>query len=631
MGWGIDLDDVRPKPKKRRPEKGGILGWAGAGASGPQGPVGDTGSPPSGSTRSAPPRRVSGPTAPLLATGLSSKYVLNQLDDLLSPGPTARETAEVAVRLGVRPNNKSVIAEAGEKASDVASDAIREISRGAEKAAREFRKLPSKKVDNVAGVKTLGTPTVGQLLKAAAQTVAQGTAPRQGNRRMTASTVVGSSSGTPRRGGLQINRKGKLTIPATRQAARQLSSVRARARRVSGPLPGLDPGQTRLVRTVLRVGDKMGATPKEKLAAVETALVESNARNLGYGDADSEGWRQERTSIYGTGPTGPRNVRASARRFFEESVSDTGGSRGAGLTAGQLAQTIQDSAFPERYDEQKAVAAPILAAYERGGVQPGSGLARELKVAEAQARSLGIPVGEAAKLGPPPKRAVTRFKAAIVAAKELEKAGLPYVWGGGHGDPASRPTGGGLDCSGAVSFVLNKMGVMDGALVSGSMGQVLEPGPGAVTVFYNPTHTFMKIGKRYFGTSRTNPGGGAGWIEGTPDDLSKYSVGHVPGMGGKVALQMGIPLTGGGSTEGGGGSFPGMELSADGTTARVVAGQKKEDVGYSAAPILFSAAVGARAAMPSAVEPGPDESEAEGSEGGLGGIEEMLRRRRVRT
>lgn len=192
---------------------------------------------------------------------------------------------------------------------------------------------------------------------------------------------------------------------------------------------------------------------------------------------------------------------------------------------------------------------------------------------------------------PLPKKVMNRFHAGVVAAKELEKAKLPYVWGGGHGDPASRPTGGGLDCSGAVSYVLNKMGVLKGSLTSGDMGSVLRPGPGAVTVFYNPEHTFMRIGKKYFGTSNANPSGGAGFIPGSvagPEAASgSYNVGHVAGLGKKVAVALGIPTGATGASAST--SFPGMTLSDGGTVATLTSsGTTVDKPGFSNKPIKLS-------------------------------------------
>lgn len=49
-------------------------------------------------------------------------------------------------------------------------------------------------------------------------------------------------------------------------------------------------------------------------AALQIGIVESGLQNLDHGDADSEGWRQERKSLY----KDPRNVTASVDRVFDE-------------------------------------------------------------------------------------------------------------------------------------------------------------------------------------------------------------------------------------------------------------------------------------------------------------------------
>lgn len=192
------------------------------------------------------------------------------------------------------------------------------------------------------------------------------------------------------RGKLKTNQRGYLTTPAVRKAASTIKRIESRAstRHSRAPLPGLDPEQTQVARTVLKQGQKARATSKEKLAAVETGLVESSFRNLPYGDADSQGWRQERTSQYGTGPAGANNVKAGAKRFYQESISDTGGTRGRGQTAGELAQTIQGSAYPERYDERAPEAKAILHAYNKGKLKPRE--SRKLAAAKAQASELGL-------------------------------------------------------------------------------------------------------------------------------------------------------------------------------------------------------------------------------------------------
>jgi hypothetical protein len=63
----------------------------------------------------------------------------------------------------------------------------------------------------------------------------------------------------------------------------------------------------------------------------------------------------------------------------------------------------------------------------------------------------------------------------------------------------------------------------------------LPTGPGRVTIFFNSTHTFMRIGNRYFGTSGiARPGGGAGWFSTSQlpaGYLAQFNEVHVPHLG----------------------------------------------------------------------------------------------------
>ena len=117
----------------------------------------------------------------------------------------------------------------------------------------------------------------------------------------------------------------------------------------------------------------MRASPKEMLAAFETGIVESGMRNLGHGDRDSVGWRQER-SHYGSRQE-RMNVEAGARRFFQE----TRRARNKYGTAGQLAQGVQRSGRPERYQQVSGQAKALLRQTARGaggGAGGGDGLSR---------------------------------------------------------------------------------------------------------------------------------------------------------------------------------------------------------------------------------------------------------------
>lgn len=453
-------------------------------------------------------------------------------------------------RTAAQQRRKTSQNEAMLKRTERAIDASRTPSRVASKAPQTV-KQPANAVKPLKfqGKKTAGTPSLKELQVAS------------------------------ERGKLKTNQRGYLTTPAVRKTVARVKGLESKRQHRS--LPGLTPQASRNARVVLARGAKAGATRKEKLAAAETGLVESSFENLPGGDADSQGWRQERASLY----PNPRNVKASASRFFEEAKTDTGGARGRGQTAGQLAQTIQGSAHPERYDERKPEANAIVKAVERGSLKPAQ--RKKLKAAKAEASRLGLK-GLTKSKPRVSKQVLTRFNVAKKAAAELAKAKIPYVWGGGHGgftDPRA-----GLDCSGAVSYVLHKMGVLKSPLTSGDMGSVLKPGPGAVTVFYNPKHTFMRIGNQYWGTSVGDSGAGGLGPHPTPSAayLAQYNVGHVSGLGGKVAVALGIPLTGGGS-------FPGMSLSPSGTTATIESGTTNSGKpGFSSKPIRLTQAQKAR-------------------------------------
>jgi hypothetical protein len=121
----------------------------------------------------------------------------------------------------------------------------------------------------------------------------------------------------------------------------------------------------------------------------------------------------------------------------------------------------------------------------------------------------------------------------IAAAGRVNSAEFPYHWGGGHEQPARFEP---FDCSGVISYIVQQAGYKVPTVTSGNMSQWGFPsGPGPVTIFYNPTHTFARIGSRYFGTSGfARPNGGAGWFTQAPgsDYLSGFDTIHLPDIGG---------------------------------------------------------------------------------------------------
>ncbi|KAH7099403.1 hypothetical protein BKA62DRAFT_311376 [Auriculariales sp. MPI-PUGE-AT-0066] len=96
---------------------------------------------------------------------------------------------------------------------------------------------------------------------------------------------------------------------------------------------------------------------KVLLATFETAWVESHVNNLSCGDRDSVGVFQQRA---GWGTFAQRtNVAHATTSFLNKAISVA--KAHPGYTAGQIAQKVQVSAFPARYDAAKAKAQSIIA------------------------------------------------------------------------------------------------------------------------------------------------------------------------------------------------------------------------------------------------------------------------------
>jgi len=112
---------------------------------------------------------------------------------------------------------------------------------------------------------------------------------------------------------------------------------------------------------IIATGLQAGANAKQLLAAIEAALVESSLRNLSYGDRDSLGLFQQRPSQGWGSPSQILNPSYAAQAFFLGAGSNKGAlAVSQSGTAGQLAQRVQRSAFPARYDQRQSEALSIL-------------------------------------------------------------------------------------------------------------------------------------------------------------------------------------------------------------------------------------------------------------------------------
>lgn len=127
------------------------------------------------------------------------------------------------------------------------------------------------------------------------------------------------------------------------------------------------------------------------------------------------------------------------------------------------------------------------------------------------------------------------FRQIVERQNQIDKQRLPYVWGGGHGGKVTIGKGmSGLDCSGAVSAALG----LDPRVASQFMSYG-QPGLGKdVTIYAKADHVLMAIrgqdGQWHFwGTSHSNPAGGAGWIPQSaisPQYLKGFTARHPVGM-----------------------------------------------------------------------------------------------------
>ena len=123
-----------------------------------------------------------------------------------------------------------------------------------------------------------------------------------------------------------------------------------------------------------------------------------------------------------------------------------------------------------------------------------------------------------AQTGPP-----GAIGAMIAAGNRI--AGLPYIWGGGHGSFVAA----GYDCSGSVSYVLHAAGLLASPEDSSALEGYGLPGPGKyITIYANAGHAWMTINGRRFDTGAMGAGGSR-WAS-SPRSGAGFVVRHPPGF-----------------------------------------------------------------------------------------------------
>ncbi|WP_435796040.1 hypothetical protein [Micromonospora zamorensis] len=114
-----------------------------------------------------------------------------------------------------------------------------------------------------------------------------------------------------------------------------------------------------VLTAVYRVATGLSANERVLLAGFEAGWVESRMNNLPCGDSDSLGVFQQRPSQGWGTPAQILNVSYAANSFFVRAIPLAAAN--PGWSAGQVAQGVQRSAFPDRYDASQATAQALIA------------------------------------------------------------------------------------------------------------------------------------------------------------------------------------------------------------------------------------------------------------------------------
>lgn len=127
--------------------------------------------------------------------------------------------------------------------------------------------------------------------------------------------------------------------------------------------------QRRNAAVIIRVGNQVGASARDILIALMTAMQESGLRNLNYGDRDSQGLFQQRPSMDWGTVQQVTNPEYAARAFFlgagtNKGLLDYGERNGWSLT--QAAQQVQRSGFPDAYAKHEDAARTLLGSLGNG-------------------------------------------------------------------------------------------------------------------------------------------------------------------------------------------------------------------------------------------------------------------------
>lgn len=256
-------------------------------------------------------------------------------------------------------------------------------------------------------------------------------------------------------------------------------------------------------QTVTAITQQRRLPQRAAVIAISTAIVESDLTNVSHGDRDSLGLFQQRPSMGWGSPEQVTNPAYATGTFLDHLTALDGW---WDMPPGVAQQTVQASAYPDRYAPQEAAASALMSKFWTGPdnpLPPGGGSQADL----AQQATVGCPDqgqgGPNTPLDPqtlPPGFQLPADPAQRAAVEyALAQRGKPYVYGAKGPDA--------FDCSGLMQAAWAHAGVPvsagtvsqvhDGRAVS-SLDQI-QPGdlvfiPGSLGSPSNPRHVGMYVG-----------------------------------------------------------------------------------------------------------------------------------------
>jgi hypothetical protein len=231
---------------------------------------------------------------------------------------------------------------------------------------------------------------------------------------------------------------------------------------------GLDAEQEHNAAVSLRASDELHSPPLAVLAMMVAALGESdlrvvaNAHGSGYCgvyQADPRNVACDDTELQARSfQTGGRGFQAGGATHLARTQPSLTPGTIAYMVAGSRQNFTSDAEAARHYDVHRAEAQRIIALWRSGGVDslPASTGGRDI----------------------------------IAEADRMISLHQPYTWGGGH---LAFSRDGPWDCSGAVSWLVHYLGLLDGRpLTSGEFEGEGRSGRGRVfTIYANSEHVFL--------------------------------------------------------------------------------------------------------------------------------------------